>query len=82
MWSSKRQAIRNTFYRLGLHTTAKAVVHALREQGIQVDEELVRQVRIKLVKETSGARIGKSTKPVPSPAVRRRPQGFPERHQG
>jgi hypothetical protein len=80
--TGKKRAIHYAFFRLGLHTTPKAVVHALREQGIQVDEELVRQVRIKLVKETNGARIGKSTKPVPSPAVRRRPQGFPERHQG
>ena len=73
-----RRAIRNALYRLGLHATPKAVVHALRQQGIQVDEELVRQVRIELVGETTGARVGKASRPVSSPAVRRRPQGFPK----
>ena len=76
--TGKKRAIRNAFHRLGLHATAKGVVHALAQQGIQVDEELVRQVWIELVRETTGARVGKASRPVSSPAVRRCPQGFPK----
>ena len=79
---STKRAIRNTLYRLGLHTTPKAVVHALAQQGIQVGEELVRQVRFEMLNETVGGRFAGVSRPVPSPAVRRRPQGFPRRHQG
>ena len=74
-----KRAVRNAFYRLGMHAPSKAVVQALREQGIVVNEELVRQVRFEMLKENSGARAGKATRPVRSPAVRRRPQGFPKR---
>jgi hypothetical protein len=70
--------IRKIFYCLGLHATPKVVVHALSEQGIPVDEELVRQVRMELLKETTGARVIRVLRPVASPAVRR-PQGFPGR---
>ena len=80
--TSKKQAIRNTFFRLGLHTTAKGVVQALVQQGVQVDEELVRRVRFELLKETTRERIAGFTRPVTSPAVRRRPQAFPGRHRG
>ena len=75
--TGKKRAIRDAFYRLGLHSTPKDVVDALREQGIQVDEELVRLVRIELRKETTEARTAKVHRMVPPPAVRRRPQGFP-----
>jgi hypothetical protein len=74
---SKNQAIRNAFFRLGLHTKPKGVVDDLRERGIQVDEELFRQVRFELLKETTGARAGEIFKPASSPPVRHRPQGFP-----
>jgi hypothetical protein len=80
--TGKKRAIRNSFYRLGLHTTPKAVTHALRQQGIPVAEQLVRQVRIEMLKETTTERVGKASIPVSSPAVRRRPQRFPGRHQG
>jgi hypothetical protein len=43
----------------------------LAQQGIRVDEELVRQVQIELVRETTGARISKVPRPVAPPAVRR-----------
>src|SRR5690348_9989465 len=76
--TSTKRAIQNAFFRLGLHATPKAVVHALQEQGVQVDEELVRQVRIEMLKETTGAKVGKASRPVPSPDVRRRPEGFPK----
>jgi hypothetical protein len=78
----KKQVIRTALFRLGLHAPAKAVVHALSEQGIRADEQLVRQVQIQLLKETTGARVSTVPGPVSSPAVRRRPQGFPGRHQG
>jgi hypothetical protein len=77
--TGRKRAIRNAIFRLGLHATPKAVVHALREQGIQVDAELVRQVQFEMLKETTRARIGKIARPVRSPVVRRRPQGFPRR---
>jgi hypothetical protein len=74
-----KRAIRNAFFRLGLHATPKAVAQALTDQAVQVDEELVRQVRFEMLKEATGGRVGKVPRPVPSPAVRRRPQGFPGR---
>ncbi len=77
--TGKKRAIRNALHRLGLHTTPKGVVDALAQQGVRVDEPLVRQVRLEVLKEGTEARVGKAPKPVPSPAVRRRPQGFPGR---
>jgi len=77
--SDTKPAIRNAFWRLGLHATPQAVVHALREQGVVVDEALVRQVRFEMLKESTGARVDKSPRPVQAPVVRRRPQGFPRR---
>jgi hypothetical protein len=77
--TGKKRAIRDAFYRLGLHTTPKAVAHALWQQGIQVGEELVRQVRFELLARNTRARITRVSRPVPSLAVRRRPLGFPGR---
>jgi hypothetical protein len=57
--AAKRRAIRNALYRLGLHTTPKAIAHALREQGVLVDEGLVRQVRFEMLKEAAGGKAGK-----------------------
>jgi hypothetical protein len=51
----------------------------LSQQGILVDEELVRQVHFEMLRETTRARTGKVSRPVTSPPVRRRPQGFPGR---
>jgi hypothetical protein len=76
--TSTKRAIRNAFTRLGLHATPKAVVHALAQQGVQVDEELVRQVRFEILKETT-SRVAAVPKPIPSPTVRRCPKGFPGR---
>jgi hypothetical protein len=80
--TSTTRAIRNAFYRLGLHTTPKVVVHVLVQRGVRVSEELVRQVRFEMLNETAGERLAGVSRPVPSPAVRRRPQGFPRRRQG
>jgi hypothetical protein len=71
-----RRAIRNA---LVLHATTRAVVHALAQRGVRVDEELVRRVRFELLKESTGARNTEVPGALPSPAVRRRPQGFPRR---
>lgn len=57
--TDKKRAIRNALYRLGLHTAPKAVAHALTEEGILVDEGLVRQVRIEMLKETPRGKVGK-----------------------
>jgi hypothetical protein len=46
--ASNKQAIQNALYRLGLHTTSKGVVDALAQQGILVDEELVRAVLVEM----------------------------------
>ena len=72
-----KRAIRDAFHRLGLHTTPKRVVQALAQRGILVDLELVRQVRFEMLKETTGIKQAKFSKPVLSQSVRRRPQGFP-----
>jgi hypothetical protein len=80
--SRTKRAIRNTFYRLGLQATPKGVVHVLVQRGVRVSEELVRQVRFEMLKETAGEKLAGVSRPVPSQAVRRRPQGFPRRHQG
>ena len=76
--TGKKGAIRNAFSPRPAHY-AKGVVNALAQQGVVVDEELVRQVKFELVKGTTGARVAKDSRPLPSPAVCRRPQGFPGR---
>ena len=64
--TGKQRAIRNALYRLGLHTTPKGVVQALAQAGVQVDEELVRQVRLKNLKENTGGSLAKVPRPIPS----------------
>jgi hypothetical protein len=72
--AGKSRAIRSAFFHPGLHTTPQGVVGALRGQGIQVDEECVRQVWFELLKENTGAKSATVARPVPSPAV---PEGVP-----
>ncbi len=74
-----KRAMRNAFLRLRLHTTAKGVVRALLRQGVRVDEELVRQVRFEMLKETAGARVVAVPKLIPSSAVRRSPKALTRR---
>jgi hypothetical protein len=76
---SKEPAIRNAFYRLGLHATPKAIVQALKQQGIGVDEELVWRVQFEMLKATTRAKVAKLSKQLSSPTVRRHPKGFPRR---
>ena len=79
---STKRAIRNAFYRLGLHTAPKGVVQDLAQQGVRVSEELVQQVQFEMLRDAPGERFAGVSRPVPSPAVPQRPQGFPRRHQG
>ena len=79
----QKRAIRNVFFRLGLHARPKEVINTLERDGVQVNEELVRLVRIELLKNIArGGHAGLPRK-APSPAVRRCPKGFPQRrYQG
>lgn len=79
--SHKRRAICNALYRLGLHTPPRAIVHSLQEQGILVEETLVRAVLLEMLKETTRARNVRAARPIPTHAVRRRPQGFPGKRE-
>jgi hypothetical protein len=76
--ANKKQAIRNAFFRLGLHTTPKCVVDALAQQGVQVDAELVRRVRFEMLRKDT-RRATAPPRPVPVSSTRRRPKGFPRR---
>jgi hypothetical protein len=76
---SKTKAIRNAFFRLGLHATPKAVALALSRQGFQVTEELVCQVRFEILKERTSDRPNRVSRSVLLTGVRRCPQGFPRR---
>jgi hypothetical protein len=76
---SKKQAVRNTFFRLGLHAGPKEVAQALEQLGVQVDEEFVRVLRVELLKETTRGAVAKGVRPVVSPVARRCPKGFPRR---
>lgn len=76
---SKKQAIRNAFFGLGLHAKTKQVVQVLEQLGVQVDDEFVRLVRIELLKKTTGRKPTKNCRTVGSAAVWRCPQGFPRR---
>jgi hypothetical protein len=50
--ASLKRHIRNTLFRLGMQTTNKQVMAALQETEMVVSEELVRQVKIEMLKET------------------------------
>jgi hypothetical protein len=45
-----RQAVRVTLARLGLHATPRAVLDELARYGMHVSEELVRSVRLEMVR--------------------------------
>jgi hypothetical protein len=77
--TSNTEAIRHALHRLGLHFPPKGIVAALAQQGIEVDEELVRDVRFEMLIEGIRSKVAKVPVRVKSPAVGRRPQGFPKR---
>ncbi len=80
--NSRKQAVRNAFLRAGLHTPPGAIVHALRGRGIDVGEAVVWRVRLEMLKHAAGAWRAPIFRPVPTPAVQRRPGGFPGRRGG
>jgi len=71
------RAIRNVFDRLGLQSTPAEVVDALAKQGVRASEELVRQVRVELLRENTGGKNAEVRRPVISPGVRRNPRRVP-----
>jgi hypothetical protein len=76
----KRRAVRNALGRLGLHAGDGQVVRELERQGVSVSGELVRAVRVEMLKETAELRRQRAALPNrPDPAVRHRPQKRPPR---
>jgi hypothetical protein len=72
MRTARKQAIRHALFRRSLHTPPKGIIDALAQQGVLVDEELVRQVPIELLKEATRGRI--AVVPMLNLGVRRRPK--------
>jgi hypothetical protein len=59
----RRQAIPKTLGRLGMQASNREVVAALAEFGIGVTEELVRQVKVEMLKEAAKCERQKVTVP-------------------
>ena len=73
--SSRTRAIQNTLARLGMQASPEQVAAALANFGIVVNEALVRQVRVEMLKQA--ARIERQqvrTPQVERPQVRRPPK--------
>jgi hypothetical protein len=78
--TSRARAIRNTLARLGMQASPKQVVATLAGCGIEVDEALVRRVKIEMLKEA--AQVDRHQRKAP-PAERpkaQRPPKVPPRH--
>ena len=60
----RRRAIQNTLGRLGMQASNREVVAALAECGMSVTEELVRQVKVEMLKDAANAERRKVTVPV------------------
>jgi NAD(P)H-dependent FMN reductase len=77
---SQATAIRNSLARLGMQASPKQVVAALAEFGIDVNEALVRQVRVEMLKQAAKSeRQQVRTPQVERPQVRRPPKVPPRR---
>jgi hypothetical protein len=76
--NSRKRAIADALFRLGMHARAEAVVRALAEQGIRASAGLVALVRLELLKKHTQPSSA-SRSPRAAPAVRRFPRGFPRR---
>ena len=59
----RRRAIQKTLGRLGMQASNREVVAALAECGMSVTEELVRQVRVEMLKEAAKVERQKVTVP-------------------
>ena len=79
--TSKKRAIQNALARLGMQASPKQVVAFLANFGIDVNEALVRQVKVEMLKQA--ARVQRQQVKVPN-AVRstvRRPRKLPSRRR-
>ncbi len=77
---SKARAIQNALARLGMQTSPEQVVAALAEFGIDVNEGLVRQVKVDMLKQAAKAeRQQVRTPQVERPQVRCPPKVPPRR---
>jgi hypothetical protein len=74
--ANRKRAVREAFHRLGLHTRPAAIVRTLAEFGIAVGEDLVRLVRVELLKGTAETlrERARTPRPAPRPPARRPPQ--------
>ncbi len=70
----RRRAIQKTLGRLGMQASNQEVVAALAEWGVGVTEELVRQVKVEVLKEASKVERQKITVPG---RFQRRPMRLP-----
>ena len=59
----RRRAIQKTLGRLGMQASNREVVAALAECGMSVTEELVRQVKVEMLKEAANVERQKVTVP-------------------
>ena len=77
---SKTRAIQNALARLGMQARPPQVVAALADIGIVVNEALVRQVRVKMLKQAAKVeRQQVRTPQIERPQVRRPPKLPPRR---
>ena len=77
---SRTRAIQNTLARLGMQASSKQVVAALAEFGIDVNEGLVRQVKVDMLKQAAKSERQRVRIPqVERPQVRRPLQMPPPR---
>ena len=78
--SSRARAIQNTLARLGMQVSPQQVVGALAAFGIDVNEGLVRQVKVEMLKRAAKTeRQQMRTPQVKHPQVRRPPKVPPRR---
>jgi hypothetical protein len=77
--SSRTRAIQNTLARLGMQASPEQVVAALANFGIDVNEGLVRQVKLEMLKQAAKVKRQQVRTPqVEQPQVRR-PSKVPSR---
>lgn len=73
MTTNKRNSIRTTLARLGMHATPEQVVEALHDLGIEVSERFVTQVKTQMMRDEAKATRERSKRP-PKTKSRSRPQ--------
>ena len=73
MTSDKRNEVRRTLGRLGMHATPEQVVAAMEQYGVEVSEKLVSQVKAQLLRDDAKA-VRERSKRVPKSKSHKRPQ--------